>query len=232
MAMWKLFRRRSPAVPAPPPPPDPEMPEKARGWPWRWIVILVAVTVVGLARAQFPTLLTDLRTTGTAFWQGISANRPPAEPVPEQENTIQPLGEEWQATQEASVPVQPTVTRVPTVPAVAGESLPEPPAEMDIAPAAEAENDVPVWSMGLQVYGSPALAHVTVWIAPGSPTGHIVVERYPPGTSFVIIEPDQQHRAYPVVMDDIQWWRIQASDGLVGWVRQAELTTEKPAAAP
>lgn len=45
-----------------------------------------------------------------------------------------------------------------------------------------------------------------------------VLNVYTAGDSFIVIEPSDAILAYPVVKDARTWYRVQAADGLVGWV--------------
>ncbi|HMN28673.1 MAG TPA: SH3 domain-containing protein [Caldilineaceae bacterium] len=44
-----------------------------------------------------------------------------------------------------------------------------------------------------------------------------VLEVYPPGATFTVIEPSADFAAYPVEVDGRTWYRLEAEDGLVGW---------------
>jgi hypothetical protein len=44
-----------------------------------------------------------------------------------------------------------------------------------------------------------------------------VLEVYPPGSKFTVVEPSVAYENYPVQNDGRNWYRLQASDGLVGW---------------
>jgi hypothetical protein len=44
-----------------------------------------------------------------------------------------------------------------------------------------------------------------------------VLEEYPPGAHFSIIEPSGIYTGYPVQQEGRQWYRLRATDGLVGW---------------
>lgn len=45
----------------------------------------------------------------------------------------------------------------------------------------------------------------------------LVLEAYPAGATFTVIEPNSDYTAYPVAQDGDAWYRLQAADGLVGW---------------
>jgi hypothetical protein len=44
-----------------------------------------------------------------------------------------------------------------------------------------------------------------------------VLEVYPPGATFTVVEPSAAFTSYPVQVDDRLWYRLEAEDGLVGW---------------
>jgi hypothetical protein len=45
-----------------------------------------------------------------------------------------------------------------------------------------------------------------------------VLNLYSAGDSFIVIEPSDIITFYPVVMEGRTWYRVQAVDGLVGWI--------------
>jgi hypothetical protein len=44
-----------------------------------------------------------------------------------------------------------------------------------------------------------------------------VLEVYPPGAIFTVVEPSVAYDSYPVQNEGRTWYRLQAADGLVGW---------------
>jgi hypothetical protein len=45
----------------------------------------------------------------------------------------------------------------------------------------------------------------------------LVLEAYPAGATFTVIEPSGDYAGYPVEQSGEHWYRLQAEDGLVGW---------------
>lgn len=44
-----------------------------------------------------------------------------------------------------------------------------------------------------------------------------VLEVYPAGALFTVVEPSGAYTTYPVQREARTWYRLQAADGLVGW---------------
>ena len=44
-----------------------------------------------------------------------------------------------------------------------------------------------------------------------------VLEEYPAGATFTVIEPSGVYTGYPVAVEGRSWYRLRAADGLVGW---------------
>jgi hypothetical protein len=57
-------------------------------------------------------------------------------------------------------------------------------------------------------------------------SGSAVLDVYPPGAVFTVIEPSGIYTGYPVQVEGRAWYRLQASDGLVGWALIDEITAE------
>lgn len=81
------------------------------------------------------------------------------------------------------------------------EQPPEPARLLDLyVPGAE------IQSRGmLRIYASPD---------PNS----LTLAEYTAGDLFTVIEPPGDVSAYPVELNGVRWYRVRASDGLVGWV--------------
>ncbi len=82
------------------------------------------------------------------------------------------------------------------------------------------------WNIGTRVYATAATEYTFLWMEPGVNTPHLIAERYEAGTSFDILEPGRTYAGYPVEIEGVVWWRLQAADGLVGWAQGTQLTTE------
>ena len=57
-------------------------------------------------------------------------------------------------------------------------------------------------------------------------SGSAVLDVYPPGSVFTVIEPSGIYTGYPVQVDGRTWYRLQAADGLVGWALIDEIRAE------
>jgi hypothetical protein len=53
-------------------------------------------------------------------------------------------------------------------------------------------------------------------------TSSAMLDAYPTGTVFVVLEPSGDYAIYPVKQEGKEWVRLRATDGLVGWA-----TTDK-----
>lgn len=51
----------------------------------------------------------------------------------------------------------------------------------------------------------------------GASSDALVLEVYPAGKTFLVIEPSGVVTSYPVLSEGRAWYRLQAEDGLVGW---------------
>jgi hypothetical protein len=107
-------------------------------------------------------------------------------------------------------------------PQAGGMVLPAPqPAQMadggpDLAPA--------VLSVGQTV---AATGERPLRLQAAASAGAPVLDVYPPGAVFTVIEPSGSYTGYPVQVEGRTWYRLQASDGLVGWVLIDEITAQQ-----
>ena len=46
----------------------------------------------------------------------------------------------------------------------------------------------------------------------------LVMDLYRDGAAFVVLDPASQSAGYPIEAEGFTWYRVRASDGLVGWV--------------
>ncbi len=115
---------------------------------------------------------------------------------------------------------QPTVTRV-VVPTVT--ALPAPTAQA----AFSVGDRVVIASTGPQ----------GVRLRAGAGLDFLTQGIYYDGDPFFIMPGSEPDDAYPVENDDYLWWRLRASDGLIGWtaeqfLKPAPLVTPTPSVAP
>lgn len=57
-------------------------------------------------------------------------------------------------------------------------------------------------------------------------SGSAVLDVYPPGAIFTVIEPSGSYTGYPVQVEGRTWYRLKASDGLVGWALIDEIKVQ------
>lgn len=217
--MRRLWRRKAAVAPAPPPAAgssELQGPAPKGQRFWRWLAVMLLVTAVALI-PQFRAYLTGAGDFARELGRGtpsVAATpvRAPADEKADGTATAQPtpavsgLAVETRETAEGNAPV----------------ATPPPPPTATPEPAAPSDA---VRAIGTQWQGAPLVERVTMWIQPGI----IIAARYAPDTRFTVVEPDRNHPAYPVVLDGIEWVRVQAADGLVGWVKVSEL---RAAASP
>ena len=55
----------------------------------------------------------------------------------------------------------------------------------------------------------------------------LIMNVYNDGTAFTVVEPSGEFKAYPVIVDDMEWYRVRAEDGLVGWVLRENLMPQE-----
>ena len=102
-----------------------------------------------------------------------------------------------------------------------GETEPE-----DDVPASEVRSspvvDSPAWTVGTVVQGAAGMSQIPLRMDPDADNSAMIAAMYAPETSFSIVEASVEY-SYPLVIDGEGWWRVQAQDGLTGWVQEAHL---------
>ncbi len=217
----KLRAKRVPALPVPPPAADasPAPANKPRRRYLRWVVVLVLGTGIAAARLYYPDILGEAVQFADALWppDTLAGSTPVAAgtPTPEAVHTSTPA-----ATATMSASAVGSGTDVPAEQATGtdGEAVPPPQSGPDNGPIQTA-----VFALGIQMTGGSREPYVTLWSYPGPSTGHLAVHRYAVSTVFEIVEPDRTMGDYPVELNGLSWLRVQAEDGLVGWVKSSEL---------
>ena len=227
-----MFRRSKP-ISAPPSKPSDTTGQTGvsgrRKWV-RWVVILTVVTAAGLARNQYPKLvefiaqiplvqdavgeltglpLADLLGSGQEP-DGLPAGTDPEVPGNAADEAPATLGEE------NTVRVQATPT---------GSDGEQRSTESgDDALAAEVRQlvDAPAWTVGTVVQGASGMSQIPLRMDPEADNPTMIAAMYAPATSFSIVEASLEY-SYPVIIDGEGWWRVQAQDGLTGWVQEAHL---------
>ncbi|MYA05364.1 MAG: SH3 domain-containing protein [Caldilineaceae bacterium SB0664_bin_22] len=229
-----MFRRSKPISAPPSKPSDTTGQTGASGrrkWV-RWVVILTVVTAAGLARNQYPKLVESIaqiplvqdavgELTGLPLADLLGSDQEPDglpagvdSDVPGNPAVESPvtLGEE------NTVRVQATPTGSD------GEQLST--ASGDDALAAEVQSnqlvDSPAWTVGTLVQGASGMSQIPLRMDPDADNPTMIAAMYAPATSFSIVEASLEY-SYPVVIDGEGWWRVQAQDGLTGWVQEAHL---------
>lgn len=228
-----MFRRSKPISAPPSKTPDATEqtgPSGRRQWV-RWAVILAAVTVAGLAWNQYPRLVESV--AGIPWVQdavGELTRLPLAGLLGSDQEPVLPVGTEPDVSstavdatpvtlgQENTVRAQATPTRTGSG---QGNSVPE-----DDALASEVRSsqivDSPAWTVGTVVQGAADMSQIPLRMNPDADNPAMIAAMYAPETSFSIVEASLEH-SYPVVIDGEGWWRVQAQDGLTGWVQEAHL---------
>jgi len=56
-----------------------------------------------------------------------------------------------------------------------------------------------------------------MWLYAAAESSAPVIEVYPAGTTFTVVEPNNGFTSYPVLSNGRTFYRLQAADGLVGW---------------
>lgn len=89
------------------------------------------------------------------------------------------------------------------------------------APAAELTEPTP--APLVFVTGDQLQAAAAVRMYADAATSSLVLDRFDPGALFTVVEPSGDYGAYPVENQGEGWVRVRSDDGLVGWVRVADV---------
>ena len=231
----KLRAKRVPAIPAPPLASDESLSpaNKPRRRYLRWVVVLVLGTGIAAARLYYPDILGEAVQFADALWppDTLVAATPVAAgtPTPEAVHTPTPAALTASPT---STPVLPEPeAAVPASAVGSGTDLPaelETGADVEAVPPSHSGPDngqiqTAVFATGMQMTGRSREPYITLWSYPGPSTGHLAVHRYEVSTLFEVVESDRTMGDYPVELNGLSWLRVQAEDGLVGWVKSSEL---------
>lgn len=229
-----MFRRSKPISAPPSKPPDTAEQTGTSGrrkWV-RWVVILAVVTAAGLARNQYPQLVESIagiplvqdavgELTGLPLAGLLGSNQEPGLPAgaePDVSGIVADATPVVTLGQENTARVQATPTGSDN-----GQAAAEPEAD---APDAEVQSsqivDSPAWAVGTVVQGAAAMSQIPLRMDPDADNPAMIAAMYAPETSFSIVEASLEY-SYPVVIDGEGWWRVQAQDGLTGWVQETHL---------
>lgn len=229
-----MFRRSKPISAPPSKRPDTTGQTGAtsrRKWV-RWVVILAVVTAAGLARNQYPRLVESIAQMplvqdafgeltgmplGGLLGSGQEPDGLPADTDPEVPGN---------AADEAPVTLGDANTvRVQATP-TGSDSEQRSTGSGDDARAAEVRSnqlvDSPAWTVGTVVQGASGMSQIPLRMDPDADNPTMIAAMYAPATSFSIVEASLEY-SYPVVINGEGWWRVQAQDGLTGWVQEAHL---------
>lgn len=83
--------------------------------------------------------------------------------------------------------------------------------ERDASPATS--DGFPILDVGAEV-AARGILRIYAAAEPNAPT----LDEYAAGDRFVILGPPDDVPIYPVELAGVRWYRVRASDGLVGWV--------------
>lgn len=112
---------------------------------------------------------------------------------------------------------EPTATPVDATPAAGGMILPTSAADTT---QTASETPPPALLIGdaVQVLTDQQLRLYT-----DATTDALVMNLYPAGERFTLLDASGDYAAYPVEQDGVRWYRLRATDGLVGWGDAAQL---------
>jgi hypothetical protein len=66
--------------------------------------------------------------------------------------------------------------------------------------------------------GATVVARGVVRVYPEANPRTQAMGEYAAAATFAVIEPGADYAGYPVETNEVRWYRVRASDGLVGWV--------------
>lgn len=94
-------------------------------------------------------------------------------------------------------------------------------AQAEAAPASPpTATPLPVLTPGMALVAGEGGLALRALPDPASP----IREVYDAGAAFIVLEPSGDYDTYPVEGGGLPWYRVRASDGLVGWAEVAALT--------
>lgn len=117
----------------------------------------------------------------------------------------------------ASLPFGPEPTATPTMTpiAFAEQPTPTPIPSPTLTPTATPNPDL-AFQIGARVaITGTGTRGVRLRAGPG--LSFVTLEVYQDGDAFFVMPGDDDSEAYPVLGDDLSWWRLRAPDGLIGW---------------
>ena len=197
----------------------------------RWIVVLVLGTAIAAARLYYPDILDDASEFANGIWDqrvllGFPiATEPVSTPtVPVSSNTESAFGAE-PSQNRSNIPVEGAapINSLEVEAAQPTRNTNGRGAETFTGQTEATSNQVGTFEVGTFMNGSPNQTYITLWSYPGDGDGHQVIHRYEASTAFEVVEPDRMTGNYPVEFNGNYWLRVQADDGLVGWVKFLEL---------
>ena len=131
---------------------------------------------------------------------GCGGGGPEPTPTP----TKTPMTDTAASVQEAAAA---TATAIPPT------STPVPPTATPLPPTA---TPIPVLQVGQRVQIANTDGEGIRFRSDAS-TASLTQEIYNDGALFTVLEPGGDYDSYPVEVEGLRWYRLQADDGLVGW---------------
>lgn len=227
-----LRPQHSSTIPVPPETGNsPSQSQHSNRRPLRWIVVLVLGSVIAASRLYYPDILTEAIEFADGIWpeDGFLGLLPATDSIFTSETLIPANQLPANGNQSFLTPPplpagspEPAATQeVEGIQSAQSEGSPGPrtlpgQTQADLSQAGALE-------VGTQMLGSAWESSVTMWSYPGDSDGHQVIHKYNTEITFEVVEPDRITGNYPVEFNGISWLRVQAEDGLVGWVKSSEL---------